>query len=121
MKDWQLVELAMAGDYTLVTHNAVDFRGKGGHEPGGHYAVLAIHAGLICLNSVHAMTPVRQKALFEHVLARLAQRPDLINTALEVFEAGDGTVTIEIYDIPHNGEITGRQGKRPQITRKTQH
>jgi predicted nuclease of predicted toxin-antitoxin system len=102
IKDWQLAAFAVAGDYTLVTHNAVDFRGKGSGDQGGHYATLAIHAGLICFNSPYAMTPNRQKTLFQHVLTQLAQRADLVNTALEVFEAEDDAVTIEVYDIPRH-------------------
>jgi hypothetical protein len=100
VKDWQLTAFAVTGDYTLVTHNAVDFRGKGGSEPSGHYAALAIHAGLVCLNSPHAMTPNRQRALFRHVLEQLARRSDLVNAAFEVFEAEDGAITMDVYDIP---------------------
>ena len=36
-KDWKLIEPAVAGDYTLVTHNAVDFRGIGSRRPGGQH------------------------------------------------------------------------------------
>lgn len=100
IKDWQLVEFAVDGDYTLVTHNSADFRGRGSGAQGGRYAALAIHAGLVCLNSAHAMTPNRQRALFRHVLMQVAGRPDLVNLALDVFEAENGAVTIEIYDIP---------------------
>jgi len=100
VKDWRLVELAVEGDYTLVTHNSVDFRGKGGAEQGGHYAGLGIHAGLVCLNSMHPMTPVRQRTLFSQVLELLVQRPDLVNTALDVFEIEGGGVTVEVYEIP---------------------
>ncbi len=99
-KDWHLTELVVAGDFTLVTHNSADFRGKGAEEPGGLYADLEVHAGLVCLNSVHVMTVPRQKRLFQQVLEVLAERPDLVNASLEVFEEEDGTVHIEIYDIP---------------------
>ena len=81
VKDWRLVELAVEGDYTLVTHNAADFRGKGRDSQGGHYALLDIHAGWICLNSAHAMTPARGRTLFQQGLAQLAQRSDLVNAA----------------------------------------
>lgn len=38
-KDWKLIEHLVAGDWTLVTHNAIDFRGGGqvaapGSTPG---------------------------------------------------------------------------------------
>lgn len=34
-KDWKLVQLAVVHDYTLVTHNSVDFRGGGPGRLGG--------------------------------------------------------------------------------------
>lgn len=37
---------------------------------------------------------------FIDALSELAERLDLINQALEVFEKENGEVTIEIYDIP---------------------
>lgn len=99
-KDWQLVELAVAEDYTLVTHNAIDFRGAGPGKLAGQHAKQPIHAGLLCLNSVHVMGIERQRDLFHLALDELAVLPDLVNQALEVFEAEDGSVSIDIYDIP---------------------
>ena len=99
-KDWRLIERVVEHDFTLVTHNAADFRGKGAGNPGGHYGGLDIHAGLVCLNSVQVMTIGRQKRLFQQALEMLAERPDLVNASLEVFEAADGLVHVEIYDIP---------------------
>lgn len=103
-KDWRLVEFAVAEDFTLVTHNSVDFRGKGARDPGGHYGALEIHAGLVCLNSVHVMTIPRQRRLFQHALEVLAERTDLVNASLEVFEDDDGAVQIDLYDIPETAE-----------------
>lgn len=60
IKDWQLIEQAVANDYTLVTHNSVDFRGNGPGNLGGEHAKQPIHAGLICLNSVHVLDFERQ-------------------------------------------------------------
>jgi predicted nuclease of predicted toxin-antitoxin system len=99
-KDWELVKVAVDGDFTLVTHNAVDFRGDGANEPGGHYSELEIHAGLVCLNSVHPMSIARQRRLFQLALEFLAERTDLVNASLELFEDEDGAVHLEIYDIP---------------------
>jgi len=82
----------VAEDFTLVTHNSVDFRGKGARDRGGHYGGLEIHAGLVCLNSVHVMTIPRQRRLFQHALEVLAERTDLVNASLEVFEDDDGAV-----------------------------
>jgi hypothetical protein len=102
-KDWELVQVAVDGDFTLVTHNSVDFRGGGTSESGGHYSELEIHAGLVCLNSAHAMSISRQRRLFELALQVLAGRPDLVNASLEIFEDEDGAVHLEIYDIPRDG------------------
>lgn len=49
-KDWHLMTLVIAEDFTLVTNNSKDFRGEGAGEPGGLHAKESIHAGLICLN-----------------------------------------------------------------------
>jgi hypothetical protein len=98
-KDWQQTKIAAEGNFTLVTHNAADFRGKGVDQPGGHYGDLEIHAGLVCLNSVHVMSIPRQRRLFQYALEALAARADLINASLEIFEDEDGAVYLEVYDI----------------------
>jgi hypothetical protein len=100
IKDWELVVLAVEGDYTLVTHNAVDFRGGGPGRLDGQHAKQPIHAGLVCLNSVFVMDLERQRDLFALALAELARQGDLVNQAREVFELEDGSVEIVVYDIP---------------------
>ncbi|MFZ4540143.1 DUF5615 family PIN-like protein [Propionivibrio sp.] len=106
-KDWQLIEQVVANDYTLVTHNSVDFRGQGPGSLGGEHAKQPIHAGLICLNSAMVMDLDRQLDLFQLVLQELASLNDLVNQAMEVFELEDGTVELEIYDIPESSQFTG--------------
>lgn len=91
-KDWHLITIVISGDYTLVTNNSKDFRAL--------HAETEIHAGLICLNSHFSMDLERQRRLFGYALSEVAERLDLINQALEVFEKENGEVTIEIYDIP---------------------
>ncbi len=59
-KDWQRIDFIVANDYTLVTHNSVDFRGQGPGNLGGEHAKQPIHAGLICLNSALVMGLVRR-------------------------------------------------------------
>ena len=98
--DWELITFVVTGDFTLVTHNARDFRGEGQENPGGLHAQQEIHAGLICLNSFYPMDLDRQHRLFQLALAELDGMPDLINQALEIFEDEEGTVTAELYDIP---------------------
>jgi predicted nuclease of predicted toxin-antitoxin system len=100
MKDHELIEFAVNGDFTLVTHNAVDFRGRLGGSAGGLYSRQPIHAGLVCLVSTEPMTPTRQQYLFRLALEALEQMPDLVNQALEVHEKADGEVSIQIYQIP---------------------
>jgi hypothetical protein len=100
LPDWELITFVVTGDFTLVTHNARDFRGEGQENPGGLHAQQEIHAGLICLNSFYPMDLDRQHRLFQLALAELDGMPDLINQALEIFEDEEGTVTAELYDIP---------------------
>lgn len=99
-KDWVLIEHVVAGDFTLVTHNSVDFRGGGPGKLGGEHARQPIHAGLVCLNSVHTLDLQRQLDLFQIALNELAAMDDLVNQALEVFEREDGSIEVSIYDIP---------------------
>ena len=99
-KDWKLIEYAVDNDYTLVTHNSVDFRGNGPGNLAGEHAKQPIHAGLICLNSAYAMDLNRQCDLFKVVLKELSTMQDLVNQALDLFELEDGSIEIEIYDIP---------------------
>ena len=69
---------------------------------GGEHSKQAIHAGLVCLNSVHILDLERQLDLFQVVLQELTTMPDLVNQALEVSELADGTIELQIYDIPES-------------------
>lgn len=100
MKDWDIARYAVEHNFAFVTHNARDFRGHGQAAPGGVHARLEIHSGLICLNSAFAMDLDRQRDLFGLALADLATQADLVNQALEVFEAEDGSVELLRYEIP---------------------
>lgn len=99
-KDWQLIEYVVANDFTLVTNNAVDFRGGGPGNLGGEHARQPIHAGLVCLVSDLGMGLQSQLDLFRIALEELKNHPDLVNKALDLFETGDGEVEVSIYDIP---------------------
>lgn len=100
LPDWELTVFVVSGDFTLVTHNARDFRGEGRESPGGLHARQEVHAGLVCLNSVHSMDLDRQHRLFRIALAELENMPDLVNQALEIFEDEAGVVTAVVYEIP---------------------
>ena len=56
MPDWKLMEFVLEHEFTLVTLNATDFRGRGAAVPGGLYARTELHAGLVCLSSVRPLT-----------------------------------------------------------------
>jgi hypothetical protein len=109
-QDWTLIKHVLAEDYTLVTVNAQDFRGSGQDAPGGLYATIEMHAGLVCLNSVRGMDLNAQRELFEIALNELAERPDLINQVLEVTEEASGEVVVTVYELP---SPTSAQPKKP--------
>jgi len=98
-KDWKLIEHVVTGDFTLVTHNAVDFRGDGPGKPGGEHAKQSIHAGLVCLNSAFTMDLQRQRDLFQVALDELGHIADLVNQAMEIFEQDNGTIEVVLYGI----------------------
>jgi hypothetical protein len=84
-KDWELKPLILAGDWTFVTKNSVDFRGppeKSGAK--GQYADVTIHAGLVCLNGPPSMDLDMQIELFEQALDELETDADLVNQVLEI-------------------------------------
>lgn len=99
MKDRMLINKIIAGDYTLVTRNAKDFRGQGATAPGGLYASQELHAGLVCLHSQGMMSQQRQQQLFACALRQLAIRADLINRALEIYEDNTGTLAVFEYEL----------------------
>lgn len=74
-QDWTLMKHVLAEDFTLVTVNAQDFRGRRGDAPGGLYATTELHAGLVCLNSVRRMDLNTQRELFEIALKNSLKFP----------------------------------------------
>lgn len=100
LKDWELMEYVIQEDFILVTRNAQDFRGAGKVNLGGLHASAEVHAGLICLDSALEMDLDLQQELFKHALNRFAEPPDLINRAPEVYENENGSISVNVYDIP---------------------
>jgi hypothetical protein len=102
-KDWQLLSIILAGDWTFVTRNSYDFRGPR-HAPGskGHYRRADLHAGLVCLNGPAGMDIDMQLELFEIALDELAAKSDLINEVLEVTleNRGDTELAVRRYPLP---------------------
>lgn len=78
-KDWHLLDTVRDGDWTLVTNNAMEFKGR--------YAREAVHAGLVLL--VPNVRREKQIELFRAVLAEIATDADLINKVIEVDYDGD--------------------------------
>lgn len=100
LKDWELMEYVIEEDFILVTRNAQDFRGAGPVNPGGLHAAAEVHAGLVCLDSAFELDIDTQQGLFKHALEALADLPDLINQALEVYQNEDESISINLYEIP---------------------
>jgi hypothetical protein len=101
-KDWELKKVILDGDWTFVTKNSIDFRGRK-DTPGsrGQYADVAIHSGLICLNGPPGMDLDLQLELFEVALDELDRDDDLVNQVLEVnLEDPDAEIEIRRYRLP---------------------
>lgn len=97
-KDWELMPKILSEDWTFVTRNSRDFRGK--WHDGGLFARAEVHAGLVCLNGM-AMDGAASERLFRVALVAIASVADLINQVLEVTECADGSgVEVNFYDLP---------------------
>jgi predicted nuclease of predicted toxin-antitoxin system len=102
IQDWNLMAFVLAGDWTLVTKNSIDFRGPAeAPGAGGQYRHVALHAGLVCLNA-EDMDRSLQLAMFEAVLDSLAEQGDLINQGIDanVSEIGSEEIEIVRYTLP---------------------
>jgi hypothetical protein len=106
-KDWELLPVILAGDWTFVTRNAVDFRGPA-NAPGakGEYRRTTLHAGLVCLNGSLGMDLDMQRELFEVALDTLDEDDDLVNQVLEVTlnKASDAEIVILRYELPKSSD-----------------
>jgi hypothetical protein len=99
-KDWSLRQFILAGDWTFVTRNAIDFRGPADAAGSrGQYADVDIHAGLICLDASAGMDLDLQLELFEIALDEVGDG-DLVNEVLEVSLRDDRTIRVLRYGLP---------------------
>lgn len=87
IKDWELMDLILSRDYTLVTNNKNDFL--------RHYGREALHAGLVII--VPNTTPELQRKIFQAILNELPS--DLTNLVIEA-EMRDGEISISDYPWP---------------------
>jgi len=92
-QDWTLIKHVLDADFTLVTVNAQDFRGRGQNAPGGLYAHIELHAGLICLNSARSMDLRAQRVLFEAgVGEHMSSIKEFVDRILSSAKATDGNL-----------------------------
>jgi hypothetical protein len=105
-KDWELKSVILAGDWTFVTRNSIDFRGPA-KSPGtrGQYANVGLHAGLICINAPDGTTAEIQCELFSAALDEIGDSYQLVNQVIEVnLESGAMEFTIRRYSMPRGGD-----------------
>jgi hypothetical protein len=103
-KDWELKPFILKGDWTFVTRNSVDFRGRA-DDPGasGQFADVSLHAGLVCINGPDGMNAEIQCELFEAALEEIGNAQQLVNEVIEVdLESLDGEFTIHRYPMPED-------------------
>ena len=101
-KDWKLKAVILAGDWTFVTRNSVDFRAPL-KKPGsrGQYAGVELHAGLICLNGPMWMNLDLQLEMFAVALEELESDGDLVNQVLEIgLRERDEEISVLRYALP---------------------
>ena len=88
--DWELLRVIVEHDWVLVTNNAIEFRGR--------YRQIALHPGVVFL--LPAVRREGQLALFEAVLDRVRDCPDLVNTALDAAFDAAGKPVVAAYGLP---------------------
>lgn len=88
--DWDLLRVVAEHDWVLVTNNAIEFRGR--------YRQIELHPGVVFL--LPAVRREAQLALFEAVLDRVREYPDLVNTALDAAFDAAGRPVVAAYGLP---------------------
>ena len=102
-KDWSLMPIIIANDFTLVTKNSFDFRGyPSALGQRGLYRKEPLHAGLVCLNGPVGMDLDLQRELFALALSDLEADSDLVNKVLEITLANhdDDSIDVRRYGLP---------------------
>ena len=89
-KDWTLLRVVEDKDWTLVTNNALEFRGR--------YRKIPFHPGVVfLLPSVRIPEQIR---LFTAAVEEIRRQPDMVNKALDVSFDGGGQPAATLYDLP---------------------
>lgn len=111
LKDYQLIQRVVAEDFTLVTCNSVDFRGKGPGELGGEHANVDIHAGLCASTPRSRSTWTSSWSSFKPLL-RCSKRKRTWSTRPSTCSTRK-TGNYDIYDIPAAHEVAAGQEQAP--------
>ncbi len=88
--DWDLLKIIAAEDWTLVTNNAIEFRGR--------YREIELHPGVVFL--LPSARRPDQLRLFTAALDHVANQPDLINLALDVAFGSQDEAVVTEYHLP---------------------
>lgn len=88
-RDWEILRIAIAEEWVLVTNNAIEFRGR--------YQKLDVHPGIVFL--LPAVPRAQQLELFTAALDEIDKRPDMTNTALDV-DYDRGHPRVRRYPLP---------------------
>jgi hypothetical protein len=89
--DWDLLRLIERDDWTFVTSNVHEFRGR-------YRTRVAMHAGVVFLEGVAGIAV--QANAFEVALDDIDQSPDLTNTEILVERLGPTRFRISRSDLP---------------------
>ena len=88
-KDWDILKVLEAEAWTLVTNNAIEFRGR--------FQRIEVHPGVVFL--IPAVPRALQIELFSAALDVIDEAPDMVNTALDVTYSEDH-VRVTRYALP---------------------
>ncbi len=88
-KDWDILKVLEAEAWTLVTNNAIEFRGR--------FQRIEVHPGVVFLSP--AVLRALQIELFSAALDVIDEAPDMVNTALDVTYSED-QVRVTRYALP---------------------
>ena len=97
IKDWDLIDTIIDGNWTLVTNNAIEWRGRYRSS-----TTLLIHPGVVFV--IPNVRRLEQQRLFAAALSWVAGQQDAGNTlvgkALDVTRDPAGQPVIGSYDLP---------------------
>ena len=88
-KDWDVLKVVEEESWTLVTNNAIEFRGR--------FQRIEVHPGVVFL--IPAVPRALQIELFSAALDVIDEAPDMVNTALDVTYSEDH-VQVTRYALP---------------------